>query len=256
MNWKTGLLCLLAAALAVGGCRAVPKQSRVRLTVLAPDYLQGVIDRAAQQFTEENGILVVVSFENPDSLFARAQTDEKVDIVLSTDLRQFKQLAKDTLFLDRTYSCPFELSMVLAVRSRGPRPADISELAEPVVRRVVIVDPRSGYEGRLAEQVLQRSRVWKKLQKKLILANSTEHLLTFFQSGEADAAVMLESSLAGTSGVEVRQHLDRYVGGGLVHCGAVLTWSKNRESARAFLDLLDSRLCSLYQAPGVYLSEN
>ncbi len=141
--------------------------------------------------------------------------------------------------------------MVLAGPAGGQL-AKLKSIKEDFIRRVVIVDPEAGYEGQLAKEILEKNRLWDKLQPKLILAASNRHLLTYLATGEADAAIMLESSVDEKSGTVIYQRLDEPLAKYMLHCAAVMKDSKQKESAQAFLDLLDSKLCGIYKIKGVY----
>ena len=128
----------------------------------------------------------------------------------------------------------------------------IKDLKEERFRRVVMVDPGAGFEGRLAKEILTRHRLWDKLQGRLIMARSAEHMLTFLTTREADAAIGFESSLTEYKGLVILQRFDDKLDTYLMLCGTVMKQSKSATSAKAFLDLFESRQCALYGTPGVY----
>jgi molybdate transport system substrate-binding protein len=235
-----------------GGHQAPPQG----LTVAAPDYLKGILDRAATQFKEENGIPVEIMYLPPDSIKIYGEHSIRVDVFIGADPKQFAAFKKDTSLVYGRYSCPFALSVVLAGRIGGPRTDQLDGLKDAEFHRIVIVDPSAGYEGKLAETALRKKHVWNKIQNRLILARSTDQLLSYLTSGEADAAVMLESSLYGSTGLTVMSRLDDLFGERLIHCGAVTADSRNKASAKAFLDLLDLRLCPMYDIPGIKCISN
>ena len=237
--------------LASFGCGKIPKDAAIRLKVMAPDYLKEILDRAAAQFKTENRIQVNIVYEKGENIIGRIKADENVDAFITYNHLRFENLRKDSLIIG-DFTCPFKLSLVLAGPAGGGRSVSIDRLEEDHIRRVVIVDPEAGYEGQLAKKVLESKKLWKKLKNKLILARSSEHLMTYLAAGEADAAIMLESSIDLRADVAVFQNLSKRVDKYLRHCGAVGINSKHEESARAFLDLLDSRLCDIYKIEGVY----
>lgn len=248
-----GMILICSVMLGCTGGHKAPPQG---LTVAAPDYLKGILDRAAAQFNEENGIPVEIIYLPPDSIKIYGEHSLRVDVFIGADPKQFAAFKKDTSLVYGRYSCPFALSVVLAGRADGPRTDELDGLKDAKFQRIVIVDPATGYEGKLGETALKKKHVWNKIQNRLVLARSSDQLLSYLTSGEADAAVMLESSLYGSTGLTVMSRLDDLFGERLIHCGAVTADSHNKASAQAFLDLLGLRLCPMYDIPGVNCISN
>jgi molybdate transport system substrate-binding protein len=252
MRFSKNLFLVVLVFTLACGCTPESKKPDILLTAVAPDYLKGILDPVVFQFHEESGVRVNIIYENPDSVISRAKSGLRADLFLSPNPKRFKILKNDTQLVGGPYSCPFRLSLVLVGRIDGPQTDKIDNLKQDEFRRVVLVEPTSGFEGKMAAKVLNRRRLWDKLLKKMILARSTEHLHSYLSTGEADAAIMLESSLRGTDGLVVMQRLDEWLDDRLVICGAVTGHSKNKEVAQAFLDLLESSLCPIYKTGGIY----
>lgn len=250
------LIVILPAVIIGLGCGGESPGVQPGLTVAAPNYLKGILDRATAQFEEENRIPVKILFTVHDSVIGYAGRGSHLDAFLAADPKQFRALENDTTVAGGKFVCPFRMSLVLAGRAGGPRAEDLKDLRGEEFRRVVIVDPDVGYEGRLAAEVLKKRRLWDRLQPKLIRARSIEQLLSYLKTGEADAAILFESSLHEHRGATVMQRLDTLLDDRLLVCGAVTASSKQRSSAQAFLDLLSLRLCPLYDIRGIYRMGN
>ena len=252
------ILVMLAVLLWIGGCAGPPTERDVGLVLLAPDYLEGILERATDQFCEENQISVKIIYEQPDNILARVASDSAIDIFLTAKTKKFTRRLCQSLMHRGTYSCPFRMSLVVAARARNedaavkPFDGNLGRLRDECFRRVAINDPETTYEGRLAAEILKCRHLWKRLLSKLIMAGSTEHLLSYLETGEADAAIVLESSLQNLSGYVILGRLDRETAENLTLCGAVTVSSQHKESAHAFVDLLDSRLCEIYKIKGIY----
>ncbi len=247
------LRTILALALVIPfalGCGKVSKDTYVQLKIMAPDHLQGILEKAAAQFHEENNIKVTIVYEKGEDIIGKVKDSADIDAFITYNSGRFERILKD-LVIHSQYSCPFRLSLVLAGPTGGQL-AKLKSIKEDFIRRVVIVDPEAGYEGQLAKEILEKTRLWDKLQPKLILAESNRHLLTYLATGEADVAIMLESSLDEKSRSVIYQRLDEPLTKYMLHCAAVTAESKQKESARAFIDLLDSKLCGIYNIKGVY----
>lgn len=232
-------------------CTGGQQTARPGLTVAAPDYLKGILDRATTQFEEENHIPVEILYLPPDSIVVYGKNSLRVDVFIAADPKQFAAFKEDTSLIYGAYSCPFALSVALVGRADGPHTDELDGIKSEEFRRIVIVDPSAGYEGKLAETALKKRHIWNKIQNRLILARSTDQLLSYLITGEADAAIALESSVHGRAGLIVMSRLDELFGDRLIHCGAVTADSDDKASAQALLDLLDLRLCPMYDIRGV-----
>lgn len=241
-------LLLMAVMISCGGGAGPPA---VRLTAVAPDYLEGFLDSTAGQFARENGVRVIFRYEPADSILPLIQNDPDFDLFIAANPERWLELRGDTLIRWETFSYLFEVPFVMVGRAGGPVISVPDDLIGDQIRRVCIVDPETGMEGRLGRYVLQKGQLWEKIQDRLILARSSEHLLSYLTTGEADAALAFEFSLGQTAGVTVLDTID--LDERLVYCGAVMAGSENPDPARAFLDLFTSRLCALYQKRGFYL---
>ena len=237
--------------LLVVGCSQVSNESPVTLTAMAPDFLKNIIDRAAAQFQQENGVLVNLIYVNPDSVTQLTKARLDADLFLSVNSKRFDILRRDTLLVDSLYSCPFKLSLVMGGRADGPSGEKLADLKQDRFRRVVLLDPMKRYEGKMAATVLNRKKLWNDLSNKLIIAESVDHLHSFLATKEADAAVMFESSMQDQKNLVILQRLDNELKERLVVCGAVTPQSKNKKVAQAFIDLLDSPQCQIYKIKGV-----
>lgn len=246
------LLVIGLAMLAAVGCSRLGKGSFSGLTIVAPDYLKGVIETVATQFEAENKTRVRVVYEPFDKVLDKAgQSGIDLFVIGDSDRPETRE-ALDSLLEDGNYSCPFRLSLIVAGRPDGPSCGSIKELAGDDFRRLVMVDTMQ-YEGLLVQEALQRTGVWKKIRDKLILARSTSQMVSYLKSGEADAVLAFEVSLRDEKSWVLLARLDddRKVQRRLLHCVGVTRGAADKNAARALLDLFDLGSCPLYRVEGV-----
>jgi len=235
-------------------CKRLSTGGGDHLTVAAPDYLKGILDKGAEQFRDENGTKVVINYQPFDSLISNTATTSGYDLIIGIDHATGDSLSKSGFFDSIGYSCPFRLSLVVAQRAGGDSIHEMADLAGPDFKRIVMLDPQIAYEGILAQEMIGHKRLWQRVREKVIYAKSVEHMVSFCNSGEADVAIALESSLDAAKGMAVVLRFDDELPDNLVQCGAVLASSTNKPVAHAFLDLFDARLCAIYKLRGVYLN--
>jgi len=245
------LILFVAAGLILTLMVACSVKPTTGLTVLAPDYLQGIMKRAGEQFELETGIPVRFIYDGGHNIVERAGREARVDVLLSNNLKRFTNLKDDSLIMRHTIACPFSLSLLLVGHNRNIHLEKPEELLDGRFRRIVIINPESGYEGPLGQSALKRCGLWDKVKGKTILAGDSDHLLTYLISGEAEAGIVLEISLVGYRGFTPLLNLDEFVGEHLRHCGAIKSDSRYPESGQAFLDFLASGECAIYKIRGI-----
>ena len=247
------LIAIIAASLLLlaAGCSKIPTSSGISLKVVAPRYLSKIFDLAAFQFEAEHDAKITMIYVHPDSVFEKARSLMGIDLVFFRNPDNAQTIAKDTLFNLKTFSSPFKLTLIMANRTDGPQIKDVSHLTDSAIRRIVIINPAKSYEGNLTKRVLEKYKVWDKIQSKLIRADSPQHLRSFLTTGEADAVVAFELSLNEYFDAVIKQRFDDYLEKRLDICGVVMTKTKEPGPARAFLDFFDSPMCEIYGLLGV-----
>jgi len=255
MKRLIGIVLLISLFLLPVGCGRVSKGHYAGLQVLIPDYLEPILAPAAEQFERENQTPVRLICERPENILSRIRSDSSFDAFITTESKNLPKALRDSLDMNPHYSYSFWISFVLAGRVNGPRADELKQLKEDAFVRILIRDPQSGYEGQLAQELLTDQHLWMELQPKLITVTTPDHLLSYLRTGEADAAILMEPSLANEKGWVIMERLDDQIGMKLVHCGLVTAYSQKPQPAQAFIDLLDSQLCEIYKLKGVYQFE-
>jgi molybdate transport system substrate-binding protein len=237
----------------VGGCAQVSDTGARQITVLAPRVLADIVKVAADQFRTENKVRVAVTAVADDALYDELHRGGGFDLFVACGPGPMRTIArKDTLFYENSYECRFALGLVLAGRRDGPALSEIADLKDEAVHRVVIIDPGASYEGYLGREILKKYHLFKDIRPRLIEARTRAQAVSYLETGEADAAVLFEYTLASISNGRRIAYLNDKINDKLTVCGAVISSSRNRETARAFLDLLSSSQCAIYNLAGVY----
>jgi len=255
-----GFIILLIAT----GCiekrdESVVPDTGIRLRAVAPDYLAGLLETAGDAFFEENGIKVVMQYVPTDSIAATVWADSTLDMVIGPQIVFMDGPLRNGRLDQATFQTPFRLTLVLAGGCHGLEGNDksLKDLLDTTIKRLVIRNPETATQGRLARRVLEKDKRWKQVQDKLILAGSDEQVRSYLETGEADAGIVFESSLGELQKICVAEQftgLDKTIDRYLLQCGSALNGSGHIESARAFIDMLESDLCPLYKRRGVYVN--
>lgn len=107
--------------------------------------------------------------------------------------------------------------------------ADVSR-----AQHIAIANPLHAPYGRAAQEALEKSGLWAKVQDKLVLAENVRQAFQFAESGNADVCLTAYSLVFDQGGVAVPEDLHRP----LRQIGVVVSKSKQKKEATAFLDFL------------------
>jgi molybdate transport system substrate-binding protein len=146
--------------------------------------------------------------------FRKTHIDAKVDVVLGSSGKFAQQIAHGApydLFFSADLEYPQRLvterhtasgvhtyargQLTLWSATRDARRLTLKELADPVIRRIAIANPKLAPYGARAQQALERAGVWEKVREKLVFGENVSQAAQFADSGGVDVA-MIPLSLA------------------------------------------------------------
>lgn len=177
-------------------------------------------------------IAVEATYGASGAFYAQLESRAPFDIFLSADLEYPQALARNGLAAGDSFR-------YAAGRLVAWAPEDAARgLADPLIRKIAIANPRLAPYGRAAEEALRQLQI--QTDGKLVLGDSVAQTLQFAQSGAADIALVAESLLhapqlqgkgrAWPIPAEAHQPIE--------HAGVVLAWARDLAAAEAFRDFL------------------
>jgi len=194
------------------------------------------IKQLAQDFEQETGQSLQLSFGSSGKLFAQIQNNAPYDIFLSADLAKPQALIK----------AQAALSDSLVVYARGhlvawsvnPMPSTSLKDALLNAKRVAIANPKLAPYGQAAEESLTHLSIWNDVQKKMVQGENIGQTYQFVYSQNADVGfVALSQVLAGeTKGYVIDIPNDFYHQ--INQAGVILSQSNNIELAKTFMAFL------------------
>ena len=163
-----------------------------------------------------------VRFANGAStaLAQQIQQGAPFDVFLSANVELVAKLRLDSA---KTYAVGH-----VAMLWRDGKPHPLSELGSSGVRYVAMANPKLAPYGLAAEQVLQRSGLWDKVQSKIVYAENVRQTLQLFDSGNADAVLTSLSLVIGRK--------PQIVPSEVVQKAGIVRGSKERQAAEVFME--------------------
>jgi len=130
-------------------------------------------------------------------------------------------------------------SLVL-IAPRDSRLQDFQGLAGGSVRLIALGDPDSVPAGEYGRQALVSLHLWEKLNAKLVLAKDVRQVLTYVETGNADAGLVYATDALTSSKIRIVASAPESTHDPIVYPVAAVKGSHNEEATRRFVDYLAS----------------
>ncbi len=115
---------------------------------------------------------------------------------------------------------------------------DFAGLADSGVRLIALGEPASVPAGDYGKQVLQSLGLWQKVEHKLVLAKDVRQVLSYVETGNADAGLVYLSDAQTSSSVRIVATASETSHKPITYPVAVLKENRNPDAATAFVGFL------------------
>ncbi len=186
MNRFVAICLLLAFPPAI---RAESNQTAaVNLTVSAAISLKDVLEQLQAVFaTNEPRVTVSFNFGGSGALQQQIEHGAPVDVFFSAGTKQMDALDQQGLLLPGTKRNLLANHLVLIVPRASMDVRGFADLTRPAVKHIAMGEPQSVPAGQYAEQTLDAFGLLDKLKPKLVYAKDVRQVLTYVETGDADA---------------------------------------------------------------------
>jgi molybdate transport system substrate-binding protein len=134
-----------------------------------------------------------------------------------------------------------ENTLVLIAPADGPALQGFKDLGTSTVNVIALGEPSTVPAGEYATQTLTHLDLLEPLQKKIVYAKDVRAVLTYVETGNADAGFVYQTDAQTSSEVRVVAVAPPDSHDPIVYPGAVLKNSSHPEAARDFLAYLEAR---------------
>ena len=117
---------------------------------------------------------------------------------------------------------------------------DFQGLADSSIRSIALGDPASVPAGEYARQTLGALHLLDKLKPKLVFGSDVRQVLTFVETGNADAGLVYATDAQASGKVRVVAAAPESAHDPIVYPAAVVKGSRGEEAARKFVEFLCS----------------
>ena len=217
-------------------------QQPVSITVSAAISLKDALDELGQNFEKAHpGTSIRFNYGGSGTLQHQIEQGAPVDVFFSAAEKQMDELASEALIDAGTRRDIAANSLVLIVPIDSQAVGNFQDLLKPSVKIVAVGEPASVPAGLYARQTLDHLRLLAPIKSKLVFAKDVRQVLTYVETGNADAGLVYTTDAKISSKVQVVAIAPASSHEPILYPAAVLRASKNMSVAREFLDYAAGR---------------
>ena len=227
--------CSIAALLT--GCQTA---GRPTLTLSIAASLQDALLEVESSYQHDRG---AVNFRNnfgsSGTLAREIEQGAPVDAILSAGTKPMDDLQVKGLLLPGTRTNLLRNSLVL-IAPQDSKLKGFDDLTSPAVRLLALGDPASVPAGQYGRETLNAFRLYDKLQSRIVLGKDVRQVLTYVETGNADAGLVYATDAKVSTKVRVVAVAPESTHDSIVYPMAIVAGSRNQNAARDFSAYLTS----------------
>lgn len=241
-----GLPCQGIYITKIGSLPGVSSALSDEITVSAAISLKDAMDEISRLYTsEQQSAEVHFNLGGSGTLQRQIEQGAPVDIFISASPKEMNSLQSQGLLVSDTRRDLVKNSVVLIVPAGSVNISSFQDLTKAAVKTVAVGEPQTVSAGKYAQEVLTHFGIYDQLKPKLVLAKDVRQVLTYVETGNADAGIVYATD-AKISNAKISKKVTVVATAPedshspVVYPAAVIKNSKNPAGAKAFLEFLAS----------------
>ncbi len=228
-------LCMLMALLC-----AIHGLAQTSLNISAAASLKDALAEVEGEYAKsQTHVAFTNNFGSSGMLAVQIDQGAPADVFLSAGSKQMDDLEAKGLIVAGTRSNLLRNSLVL-IAPVGSQLRDFQGLAASSVKTIALGDPASVPAGQYGRQTLVSLHLLDRIKDKLVLGKDVRQVLTYVETGNADAGLVYSTDAMISGKVRVVATAPDATHDPIVYPIAVIKGSKNEQAARSFVDYLSS----------------
>ena len=199
------------------------------------DNRHRLVERATECRAELKAL--IHRFSSLDILAHQIAQGAPVDVFLSAAAKPMDELEQKSLLTAGTRRNLLRNSLVL-IAPRDSRLQDFQGLAGKSVRLIALGDPASVPAGQYGRQSLLSLHLWETLNAKLVLGRDVRQVLTYVETGNADAGLVYATDALSSGNVRIVATVPESAHDPIVYPAAAIKGSHGEQAGRQFIDYL------------------
>lgn len=219
--------------------RVVAEQSS-SITVSAAISLKDSLDEVGHLYaTRHPAAKVAFNYGGSGTLGRQIEQGAPVDVFFSAAEKEMDDLATQGLVATETRRDIVANSLVLITPASSTMVRGFEDLSRLQVSAIALGEPETVPAGMYARQTLEHMGFFAAIQKKIVYAKDVRAVLTYVETGNADAGFVYGTDALTSKKVRVVATAPADSHDPIVYPAAVLKNSKNAAAAREFVGFLE-----------------
>ena len=236
-----GIVFLIVAAGLAAFAQQSPPAKQAPITVSAAISLKDALDQLGREYERDNpGAKVTFNYAGSGTLQQQIEQGAPVDIFFSAAEKQMDDLQSKDLVDVGTRRNIVSNQLVLIVPASNTTIHSFQDLSNVSVKILALGEPSTVPAGTYARQTLEHLGIWGGVEKKVVLAKDVRAVLTYVETGNADAGMVYQTDAQGSSKVRIVTVAPADSHDPIIYPAAIMKAAKNPSAAASFLAFLSS----------------
>ncbi len=229
----------------------------VTLTISAAGSLTNVLEEVKGVYETENPqVSITYNFGASGSLAQQILQGAPSDVFLSASEKWMDELENQGQLRADSRRNLLQNELVLIVLKDRTGVSGFEDLAAADVTNVAMGEPESVPAGQYAKETLTSLQIFTAIEPKLVLGKNVQQLLSYVETGNAEAGLVFATDAQGSEQVRVVATAPPETHSPIVYPVAVVQDSTEAEAAHAFVNFLSSeQAIAIFQAYGFTMVE-
>ena len=212
------------------------------LNIAVAASLQDAMSQLGPAFEQSHpGVRVTFNFGGSGMLAQQIERGAPADVFLAAATKPMDELAAQGLLWNDTRRDLLRNRIVLITPAGNSDLNSFAGLTAGSVKLIALGEPGSVPAGDYGRQVLESMGLWKAIQGKLVLAKDVRQVLTYVETGNADAGMAYATDVGQSPAVRIAAVAPESSHAPVTYPVAVLKDSRNSSGARAFVTFLEGQ---------------
>ncbi len=198
----------------------------------------GAIFQLQQKRKNGGGAVVTFNYGGSGTLARQIEQGAPVDVFFSAAEKQMDELAAQGSIEADSRRDLVGNALVLIAPAQATTLHSFQDLTNPRVKTLALGETSTVPAGAYARQTLEHLGLFTAIEKKVVYAKDVRAVLTYVETGDADAGMVYQTDANTSKNVRVIAVAPADSHDPILYPAAVLRDSKNKPAARAFLEFL------------------
>lgn len=207
----------------------------INITVSAAASLKDAMEAVQKEYAKDKpNVKLTYNFGSSGSLEQQIEQGAPADLFISAATKQIDDLKAKSLIQEDTAVTFLANKVVLVVPKDYANKLDFSGLAEDKIKKIAIGEPKSVPAGQYATEIFKNINITDKVQNKLVQGKDVREVLTWVETGNAEAGIVYETDAKISDKVKIAAYAPDNSHTPVVYPMAAIKATKNLEEVKAF----------------------